>query len=105
MSLGRTLPAGFRRPKLPTLFGRAIMPHTTMSAATAIAAKIHHPMPCFGVIGLFLIGHREDGPPFAISREELRRATARNFEMKSLELLDWMGPDGDHAARGVFRRL
>ena len=57
------------------------------------------------LIGLFLIGHREDGPPFAISREELRRATARNFEMKSLELLDWMGPDGDHAARGVFRRL
>jgi hypothetical protein len=55
--------------------------------------------------GLFLIGHGKSGPPYSISREALRRATARNFEMKSMELLDWMGPDGDHAVRGVFRRL
>jgi thiopurine S-methyltransferase len=57
------------------------------------------------LVGLFLIGHGESGPPYSISREELRHATARNFEMKSLELLDWMGPNGDHAARGVFRRF
>jgi len=57
------------------------------------------------MVGLFLIGHGKDGPPYPISREALRMATARNFEMKSLELLDWMGPGGDHAARGVFRRL
>jgi Thiopurine S-methyltransferase (TPMT) len=57
------------------------------------------------VAGLFLIGHRPDGPPYLITREELRRAMARHFEVKTLELLDWMGPDGDHAARGLFRRL
>ena len=68
--------------------------------------KVARILPEDGLLtGLFLIGHRTDGPPYTISREALRMATARNFEMKSLELLDWMGPDGDHAARGVFRRL
>jgi|GEM_PF-2248105 len=68
--------------------------------------KVARILPEDGLLtGLFLIGHREDGPPYPITREALRFATARNFEMKSLELLDWMGPDGDHAARGVFRRL
>jgi len=68
--------------------------------------KVARILPEDGIMtGLFLIGHRADGPPYSISREELRRATARNFEMKSLELLDWMGPEGDHAARGLFRRL
>ena len=68
--------------------------------------KVARILPENGLLtGLFLIGHRESGPPYPISREALRRATARNFEMKSLDLLDWMGPDGDHAARGVFRRL
>jgi len=68
--------------------------------------KIARILPEDGLMtGLFLIGQRVDGPPYPIRREELRFATARNFEMKSLELLDWMGPGGDHAARGVFRRL
>ena len=57
------------------------------------------------VAGNFLIGHGEEGPPYSISREELRFAMARNFELKSLDLSDWRGPDGYHAARGVFRRL
>jgi len=55
--------------------------------------------------GLFLIGHRLDGPPYPISREELRRTLARSFEIKSLEFLDGREPDGDHAAKGLFRRL
>ncbi len=68
--------------------------------------KVARILPEDGVLaGLFLIGHRKDGPPYPITREALRFATARNFELKSLELLDWMGPDGDHAARGLFRRL
>jgi len=68
--------------------------------------KVARILPENGLLtGLFLLGHRESGPPYPIRREELRFATARNFEMKSLELLDWMGPDGDHAVRGVFRRL
>ena len=57
------------------------------------------------VVGFFLIGHGQDGPPYPISREALRFAMARNFEIKSLDLSDWRGPDGYHAAKGVFRRL
>jgi thiopurine S-methyltransferase len=66
------------------------------------AARI---LPEDGVLaGLFLIGHRLSGPPYPITREALRHALSRNFETKSLDLEGEMGPDGEHAARGLFRR-